>query len=56
MRQRYYQLTKNQPKVRVIAQGYDDPFDKVKFAVLAVVSAGIFYFFGNGLWHALTGG
>ena len=45
----------NQAKVRVIARAKKDD-NQLKFAALATFFAGIFYFFGNSLWSALSGG
>jgi len=56
MQKRNRHIIENQSKVKVIAQADDHTADKVRFTVLAVFFAGIFYFFGNNLWLALTGG
>jgi len=56
MRKHSYELIKNQAKVKVIAQAQDNTLDKIKVMMLAAASAGVFYFFGYNVWHALLGG
>lgn len=56
MRRSYYELIKNQPKVKVVAQAQENNAHRAKMTLLAAASAGIFYFFGYNVWHALLGG
>ena len=56
MRRQYYHYIKNQYQVKVIAQTKNNVADTVRYALLAAVSAGIFYFFGHNLWYTLAGG
>ncbi len=56
MPKHYYELIKNQAKVKVVAQAQEDTLNKIKMMMLAAASAGVFYFFGYNVWHALLGG
>lgn len=48
---------KDQPQVKVVASAYDAKnLDNIRFMLLAAVFAGFFYFFGENLWLALSGG
>ena len=55
MHKRYYHLIKNQSKVKAIAHAEKDN-SQVKFALLALFFAGVFYFFGSEVWSVLAGG
>ena len=55
MHKQYYHHIKNQSKIKVIARAEKDN-SQIKFAMLALFFAGIFYFFGNEVWSALVGG
>ena len=50
------QYIKNQSQVKVIAQTKNNIADTIRYALLAAVSAGVFYFFGHNLWYTLAGG
>ena len=56
MRRQYYHYIKNQPQVKVLAQTKNNVADIIRYALLAAVSAGIFYFLGHNLWYTLAGG
>jgi hypothetical protein len=56
MNKYYRHLIENQAKVKVVARAEENPTQPIKFAMLATFFAGIFYFLGNNLWTALSGG
>ena len=60
MSKRLRRLIENQPQIIVAQHTHDNTMDKVWYATLAALFAGVFYFFGyyfgGTLWHALTGG
>lgn len=54
---RYRHLIENQPKIKVATQAYrTSDSNNAWFVVLAAAVASFFYFFGENLWHALSGG
>ena len=56
MHKRTRYLVEKQAQVRVVARTENNTANTIKFSLLATFFAGIFYFLGNNLWYALTGG
>lgn len=61
MSRRSRHLIETQPKVKVVAQAHTGASDNYWFATLAIFFAGVFYFFGyyffgEILWRAFSGG
>lgn len=56
MHKRSRYLVEKQAQVKVVARTENNTVNTLKFSLLAAFFAGIFYFFGNNLLYALSGG
>jgi hypothetical protein len=56
MTKRQLRMLKNRSQVKVATPAYNDRVNFAMLVTFAFAFAGVFFFFGETLWQALTGG